>query len=190
MFLYSTYIFLALVLLQLNFSFQFQGYIHRQRSVWKASKLPLDEQITSETGKPMPAIKLATAQFTREFKRMMKSFRIFVFSNNSPANTLLRLSTAEIKKVEEKNNRADLKNSSHPLAVRLYDVGLIFLEQFFDNRPIPMFWYLETIARIPYFSFVSMLHLYESLGWLSQPFLRKIHFNQEWFVFFTVLEAL
>ncbi len=27
------------------------------------------------------------------------------------------------------------------------------------------FWVLETVARIPYFAFISMLHLYETLGW-------------------------
>jgi hypothetical protein len=27
------------------------------------------------------------------------------------------------------------------------------------------FWFLETVARMPYFSYISMLHLYESLGW-------------------------
>ena len=25
--------------------------------------------------------------------------------------------------------------------------------------------FLETVARMPYFSYISMLHLYESLGW-------------------------
>lgn len=27
------------------------------------------------------------------------------------------------------------------------------------------FWFLETVARMPYFAYISMLHLYESLGW-------------------------
>ena len=27
------------------------------------------------------------------------------------------------------------------------------------------FWVLEVVARMPYFSYISMLHLYESLGW-------------------------
>ena len=27
------------------------------------------------------------------------------------------------------------------------------------------FWVLETVARIPYFAYISMLHLYETLGW-------------------------
>ena len=33
-------------------------------------------------------------------------------------------------------------------------------------RPeLQRFWFLETVARMPYFSYISMLHLYESLGW-------------------------
>lgn len=36
------------------------------------------------------------------------------------------------------------------------------------------------MARIPYFSYVTMLHLYESLGWWRQPSLRKVHNAEEW----------
>ena len=39
------------------------------------------------------------------------------------------------------------------------------LDIFFANRPIQRFWFLETVARMPYFSYITMLHLYESLGW-------------------------
>lgn len=39
------------------------------------------------------------------------------------------------------------------------------LDVIFDKRPIQRFWFLETVARMPYFSYISMLHLYESLGW-------------------------
>lgn len=36
------------------------------------------------------------------------------------------------------------------------------------------------VARIPYFSFMSMLHLYESLGWWRQSSLRRLHNAEEW----------
>jgi hypothetical protein len=40
---------------------------------------------------------------------------------------------------------------------------------------------LETVARIPYFSAISLLHLYESLGfWRAGAELRKVHFAEEW----------
>ncbi len=33
------------------------------------------------------------------------------------------------------------------------------LDAFFDGRPIARFWFLETVARMPYFSYISLLHL-------------------------------
>lgn len=56
-----------------------------------------------------------------------------------------------------------------------------FLDVIFNERPIPRFWFLETVARMPYFSYISMLHLYETLGWWrSGAEIRKIHFAEEW----------
>jgi hypothetical protein len=43
------------------------------------------------------------------------------------------------------------------------------------DRPIARFWFLETVARMPYFSYISMLHLYETLGWWSVGYeVRKV----------------
>jgi hypothetical protein len=39
------------------------------------------------------------------------------------------------------------------------------LDKLYAGRPLQRFWFLETVARMPYFSYISMLHLYESLGW-------------------------
>ena len=39
------------------------------------------------------------------------------------------------------------------------------LDVIYDKRPVQRFWFLEVVARMPYFSYISMLHLYESLGW-------------------------
>jgi len=39
------------------------------------------------------------------------------------------------------------------------------IDELFKARPLARLWYLETVARIPYLSYISMLHLYESLGW-------------------------
>jgi ubiquinol oxidase len=41
----------------------------------------------------------------------------------------------------------------------------VFLDVAYDNRPLQRFWFLETVARMPYFSYITMLHLYESFGW-------------------------
>eukprot|EP00803_Ostreobium_quekettii_P005253 evm.model.scf_13EXC.9 EVM.evm.TU.scf_13EXC.9 scf_13EXC:133518-136722(-) len=62
-----------------------------------------------------------------------------------------------------------------------YLVLCYVLDVLYNNRPMQRFWFLEVIARIPYFSFISMLHLYESLGWWrAGAELRKVHFAEEW----------
>ena len=54
------------------------------------------------------------------------------------------------------------------------------LDRIYEGRPIQRFWVLEVIARAPYFAFLSVLHLQESLGLktsLSNK-LMKAHFSQ------------
>eukprot|EP01025_Chloroclados_australasicus_P057175 TRINITY_DN7117_c0_g1_i13.p2 TRINITY_DN7117_c0_g1~~TRINITY_DN7117_c0_g1_i13.p2 ORF type:complete len:450 (+),score=69.27 TRINITY_DN7117_c0_g1_i13:187-1536(+) len=69
-----------------------------------------------------------------------------------------------------------------PLPIRIAYYSLCYmLDVLFNNRPIQRFWFLECVARMPYFSYITMLHLYESLGWWrAGADLRKIHFAEEW----------
>eukprot|EP00873_Tetraselmis_striata_P017105 jgi/Tetstr1/437369/TSEL_026054.t1 len=62
----------------------------------------------------------------------------------------------------------------------LYDVLLFFVDRLYVDRAVERFWFLETVARMPYFSYVTCLHLYETLGWWRTAELRKIHFAEEW----------
>lgn len=59
--------------------------------------------------------------------------------------------------------------------------GTIF-DTFFvgEDRAYARFYALETIARVPYFSYLSVLHLYETLGkWRRVKYL-KLHFAESW----------
>lgn len=59
--------------------------------------------------------------------------------------------------------------------------GTIF-DTFFagEERAYARFYALETIARVPYFSYLSILHLYETLGrWRRAKYL-KLHFAESW----------
>lgn len=49
-----------------------------------------------------------------------------------------------------------------------------------DDRDYARFYALETIARMPYFSYLAVLHLYETLGWWRQANYLKIHFAESW----------
>jgi len=57
-------------------------------------------------------------------------------------------------------------------------IGII--DFLYRNHPIQRFWVLETIARAPYFAFLSVLHLKESLGLRGEDhlYLMKEHFAQ------------
>lgn len=99
-----------------------------------------------------------------------------------PACLNLRLSNKAVTETEDRRlaSGAGIEGGAHPVSQVLYDVGCLLLDRLFDERPIQRFWFLETIARIPYFSYVSMLHLYESFGWFRAVELRKVHAAEDW----------
>lgn len=55
------------------------------------------------------------------------------------------------------------------------------LDTLFEEAYVPSrFFLLETVARMPYFSYISMLHLYETLGfWRRSADAKRIHFAEE-----------
>lgn len=60
------------------------------------------------------------------------------------------------------------------------DAVIQVLDVFYKNRDYARFYVLETIARVPYFAFVSVLHLYESFGWWRRADYIKVHFAESW----------
>lgn len=50
----------------------------------------------------------------------------------------------------------------------------------YRDRSYARFYVLETIARVPYFSHLSVLHLYETLGSWRRADLLKVHFAETW----------
>ena len=57
----------------------------------------------------------------------------------------------------------------------------LFLDLVFKGKYVfSRFFFLETVARMPYFSYISMIHLYETLGfWRRGSELKKIHHAEE-----------
>ncbi|ESA34201.1 plastoquinol oxidase immutan [Leptolyngbya sp. Heron Island J] len=65
--------------------------------------------------------------------------------------------------------------------IRLLVGILVFvINVVYRNRPYPRFYVLETVARVPYFSYLSVLHLYETLGWWRKIDWLKVHFAESW----------
>lgn len=56
----------------------------------------------------------------------------------------------------------------------------IVFDTIYHNRDYARFYALEVIARVPYFSYLSALHFYETIGvWRKANYL-KIHFAESW----------
>lgn len=54
------------------------------------------------------------------------------------------------------------------------------LKIFYRDRIYPRFFVLETVSRVPYFAYTSVLHLYETMGWWRKADWIKLHFAEAW----------
>lgn len=135
--------------------------------------------------KPMPAYSLAATNFVRQGSTLvvqaLERLGIVASDPLRPPDCLqLVLDNEDVAEAERRREAGGGRIEANPVARGLYDAGCAILDNVFDGRPIQRFWFLETIARIPYFSYVSMLHLYESLGWWRATELRKVHYAEEY----------
>lgn len=134
------------------------------------------------TSRPSSALALAASNFVKEGSTLLTQLAERVGLGQPDALKLpgclgLTLSNDAVMETERRREAAgDGVVPDSFVSKTLYDVGCALLDNLFDGRPIQRFWFLEVIARIPYFSYVSMLHLYESLGWWRACELRKLHY--------------
>lgn len=119
--------------------------------------------------------------FTRRIKVSRKSSQIpkpiihFVRKSIRPIktkknNSIQSVNRNKLKKLslchEKIWEREEVPDAPAPLLWTYYALcnGIDLL---YPNNPINRFWFLETVARMPYFSYVSILHFYETMGWWS-----------------------
>lgn len=62
----------------------------------------------------------------------------------------------------------------------LTDSVIKILDTLYHDRDYARFFVLETIARVPYFAFMSVLHMYETFGWWRRADYLKVHFAESW----------
>lgn len=60
----------------------------------------------------------------------------------------------------------------------LTDSIITILDGLYGDRNYARFFVLETIARVPYFAFISVLHMYETFGWWRRADYIKVHFAE------------
>jgi ubiquinol oxidase len=54
------------------------------------------------------------------------------------------------------------------------------LDTFFGKRYYARFIALETVARVPYFAYMFVLHFYETMRWFHRKEYIKLHFAENW----------
>lgn len=109
--------------------------------------------------KPDSSWNLALTNFVRQGKTILPEIAELLGLKKPdplkpPACLGLILSNEAVKETEDRRIAAGEGVDAHPVSLALYDVGCSLLDNLFDERPIQRFWFLETIARIPYFSYV------------------------------------
>ena len=60
----------------------------------------------------------------------------------------------------------------------IVESAVAVIDSLYEGRDFQRFYALETVARVPYFSFLSVLHLYETLGFWRRADYLKVHFAQ------------
>lgn len=148
------------------------------------------ERDSSTSPTPPSIFRLAVSNFRREFAALVR----FLKGEPSSVAQIDDASHEETEHLRKQLNKLTLSNEkvwererarpqvSAPMVTRVpYYILCWALDLMFYNRPIQRFWFLETVARMPYFSYLSMLHLYESLGWWRiGAKMRMVHAFEEW----------
>jgi len=135
---------------------------------------------------PRGAIILARSNFIRE----LTNIRDLVFKIKGDKDN----DTNEHRVLRDKINQLQLSNDGvwkreyarpevkAPWIIRApYLFLCVLLDNLFDKRPIARFYFLETVARMPYFSYITMIHAYETLGWWRRSTeAKRVHFAEEY----------
>ena len=161
------------------------------------NNMMIDERF-QDYGPPSNIFSLGSQQFMRNLRAMFNEYKDEEDNLQlTPRQIELQdqLSTLTLNSTaiwEREESRGPLLA---PLIIKIpYLVLCYLLDVIFENRnPFSRFFLLETVARMPYFSYITMLHLYETLGfWRRSADIKRIHFAEEWneFHHLLIMESL
>jgi ubiquinol oxidase len=161
------------------------------------NNMMIDERF-QEYGPPSNIFSLGSQQFMRNLRAMFNEYKDEEDNLQlTPRQIELQeqLSTLTLNSTaiwEREESRGPLLA---PLIIKIPYLTLCYLlDVIFENRnPFSRFFLLETVARMPYFSYITMLHLYETLGfWRRSADIKRIHFAEEWneFHHLLIMESL
>lgn len=136
---------------------------------------------------PKSFVQFAFENARKEIFQKRYGFRKDPYTGNPPEEaSLIRNRRVFLKRLELDNDNIWLREHQREtvpaprIMLSVYYSICFLLDIIYDKKPIDRFWFLETIARMPYFSYVAVLYMYESLGWWEiDGNLKRIHLTEE-----------
>ena len=137
---------------------------------------------------PMSFFEFFVENINKEVKQKRYGFDNDPYSNcntKEESYSILRLrKSLKRLKLDDKNIWKREQNRDQVECPRfmmmIYYTICYMLDVIYKDKPIERFWFLETVARMPYFSYVATLHMYETLGWWElDSELKKKHYEEE-----------
>nr|QOI90341.1 hypothetical protein HWQ62_00204 [Pyramimonas orientalis virus] len=137
---------------------------------------------------PMSFFQFCYVNIKKEYNQKRYGFLSDPYSNSKSKQesfTILRLrKSLKMLKLDDSNiwkreqNRDAIECPRQILA--LYYIICHLLDIIYKDKPIDRFWFLESVARMPYFSYIAIIHMYETLGWWElDGSLKKKHYEEE-----------
>lgn len=77
-------------------------------------------------------------------------------------------------------NRLPIDEATTGLLTKLVDALVVVIDAIYKDKPYQRFYVLETVARVPYFSYISCLHYLETIGYKDNIGWLRIHWAEGW----------
>lgn len=77
-------------------------------------------------------------------------------------------------------NRLPVDENTTGLLTKLVDSLVLVIDALYKDKPYQRFYVLETVARVPYFSYISCLHYLETIGYKDNIGWLRIHWAEGW----------
>lgn len=135
-------------------------------------------------GPPGNIVALGSQQFMRNWNAILGEYREEVDVDLSTKQKELQAKLSQLTLNSTAIWERELQHGpiQAPWIIKApYLLVCFLLDVVFENRYVPSrFFLLETVARMPYFSYITMLHLYETLGfWRRSADMKRVHFAEE-----------
>jgi len=135
---------------------------------------------TLDDGETVPpsALRLASKYFLRELRELQSPVAAAQVPDAEFKQKVASLTLSNDAIWEKEKRRPAVRA---PLVLKApYYILCFILDRAFDGRPINRLYFLETVARMPYFSYITCLHTYETIGWWRRSTTQKrVHFAEE-----------